>query len=135
MKLFRQVLKSEFLKSVDPLKYQKNNSKTTSSFNDEILTVKFRYKEPGKDNSELIVHPVVDKRIDINITSDNFRFAASVAGFAMLLRNSQFKGSSSYNQVIALANASLGNDQEGYRKEFVSLVKKAAQLSDNTAKE
>ena len=127
--------KSEFLKSVDPLKYQKNNSKTTSSFNDEILTVKFRYKEPGKDNSELIVHPVVDKRIDINITSDNFRFAASVAGFAMLLRNSQFKGSSSYNQVLALANASLGNDQEGYRKEFVSLVKKAAQLSDNTAKE
>ncbi len=127
--------KSEFLKSVDPLKYQKNNSKTTSTFNDEILTVKFRYKEPDKDISELIVHPVTDKSIDINSTSDNFRFATSVAGFAMLLRNSQFKGSSSYTQVIALANGSLGNDKEGYRKEFVSLVRKAAKLADNTAKE
>jgi len=127
--------KSEFLKNVDPLKYQKNTSKITSTFNDEILTVKFRYKAPDKDNSELIVHPVIDKRVKINSTSDNFRFATSVADFAMLLRNSQFKGSSSYNQVIALANASLGKDNEGYRKEFVSLVKKAAELADNTVKE
>ena len=126
---------SEFLKSVDPLKYQKNNSKATSSFNDEMLTVKFRYKAPDKDNSELIVYPVLDKRIDINNTSDNFRFATSVAGFAMLLRNSQFKGSTSYSQVITLAKASLGKDSEGYRKEFVTLVKKAAELAGNTAKE
>ena len=127
--------KSEFLKTVDPLKYQKNKSKTTPAFNDEMLTVKLRYKEPDKDISELIVHPVTDKSIDINSTSDNFRFATSIAGFAMLLRNSQFKGGISYTQVIALADGALGNDKESYRKEFVSLVRKAAELADNTAKE
>jgi len=100
-----------------------------------MLTVKLRYKEPDKDISELIVHPVIDKSIDINSTSDNFRFATSVAGFAMLLRNSQFKGSINYTQVIALADGALGNDKESYRKEFVSLVRKAAELADNTAKE
>jgi Ca-activated chloride channel family protein len=128
-------VKSEFLKNVDPLKYQKNNPKITSSFNDEMLTVKFRYKSPDKDNSELIVHPVVDKIVNINNTSDNFRFATSVTDFAMQLRNSQYKGNSSYEQVINLANASLGKDTEGYRKEFVSLVKKAEKLTDNTAKD
>ncbi len=127
-------VQSEFLKNVDPLKYQKLGKKIPSSFTDEMLTVKFRYKVPGKDNSELIVHPVIDKMVDINNASDNFRFATSGADFAMLLRNSEYKGSSTYDQVIRLANASLGKDAEGYRKEFVSLVKKAAELKDNTAK-
>lgn len=127
-------VKSEFLKNVDPLKYQKNEKKNRSSFNDEILTVKFRYKSPVKDNSELIIHPVIDNKIDISNTSDNFRFATSVAGFAMLLRNSEYKGVSTYEQVLKMANASLGNDVEGYRKEFVSLVKKAASMKDNTTK-
>ncbi len=125
---------SEFLKDVDPLKYQNDNSKTTSSFNGEILTVKFRYKSPGKDNSELIVHPVIDKKIDMNNTSDNFRFATSVADFAMLLRNSKYKGNSNYEQVISMANSSLGKDSEGYRNEFISLVKKAEKLTAATAK-
>ena len=100
-------VKSEFLKDVDPLKYQKNGKKGSSSFNDEMLTIKFRYKAPDKDNSELIVHTVADKGIDINNTSDNFRFATSVAGFAMLLRNSEYKGKSTYEQVLSMANASL----------------------------
>ncbi len=125
---------SEFLKNVDPLKYQNNKNKNVSSFNGEILTVKFRYKAPGSDKSELIVHPVIDDKIEIENTSDNFRFATSVADFAMLLRNSEYKGNSTYDMVLRMANASLGNDIEGYRKEFVSLVKKAASMKDNTTK-
>ena len=127
-------VRSEFLKDVDPLKYQRNNSKINSAFNDELLTVKFRYKSPGKDISELIVHPVIDKSVEINDASINFRFATSVAGFAMLLRNSQFKGSVTFEEVIDLANESVGKDVEGYREEFVSLVKKAAKLKFDTAK-
>ncbi len=127
-------VKSEFLKNVDPLKYQNNKNKNTSSFNDEILTVKFRYKAPASDKSELIVHPVIDDKIDIENTSDNFRFATSVADFAMLLRNSEYKGNSTYDMVLRMANNSLGNDIEGYRKEFVSLVRKAASMKDNTTK-
>ncbi|MEO6289583.1 MAG: von Willebrand factor type A domain-containing protein [Ginsengibacter sp.] len=124
-------VKSQYLRNTDPLKYQKPRKKFPSSFNDEILTVKFRYKEPGKNNSELTVHSVPDKSLDIHHTSDNFRFASAVADFAMLLRNSEFKGNGSFEQVISLANGSVGNDTEGYRKEFISLVKKASGVEDN----
>ena len=126
-------VKSDYLKSVDPLKYQKPKNKETSSFDDEMLTIKFRYKSPDKDISELITHPVLDKGISINNTSDNFRFATAVADFAMILRNSTYKGNSDYEQVLRIADSSLGNDTEGYRKEFISLVKKAAMLSDDKA--
>ncbi len=124
-------VKSAFLKNVDPLKYQKNNAKSKASFNDEMLTIKFRYKAPDKDVSELIVHSVIDRSIDINNTSDNFRFATAVADFAMLLRDSEYKGSSNFGQVITLANGSIGNDAEGYRKEFIGLVKRASRLKDD----
>ncbi len=126
-------VESEFLKNVDPLKYEKNTNKSSASFNDEILTVKFRYKAPDRNNSELIVHPVVNNMVSIDNTSSNFRFATSVAGFAMLLRNSEYKSNSTYDQVLKLANSSLGNDIEGYRKEFILLVKKAATMN-HTAK-
>ncbi|MDQ6763185.1 MAG: DUF3520 domain-containing protein, partial [Bacteroidota bacterium] len=124
-------VKSEFLKSADSLKYQKNNAKSKASFNDEMLTIKLRYKAPDKDVSELIVHSVIDKSFSINNTSDNFRFAAAVADFAMLLRNSEYKGNSTFDQVIQLANASIGNDEEGYRSEFINLVKKASRLKSD----
>ncbi len=69
--------------------------------------------------------------MDINKTSDNFRFASAVADFAMLLRNSEYKGNSNFEQVISLTKGSIGNDAEGYRAEFLSLVKKASSLKDN----
>jgi Ca-activated chloride channel family protein len=123
---------SPFLKNVDPLKYQQQQVLTSSST--ELLTVKFRYKTPSKDNSELIVHPVEDKGISFSKTSDNFRFAAAVAGFGMMLRNSEFKGTLNYNTIMQIAGESTGSDAEGYRKEFVSLVNKAKTLSKSTAK-
>jgi Ca-activated chloride channel family protein len=121
-------VESEFLKSVDSLKYSGQVKKIVSNTN-ELLTVKFRYKEPDGNNSEMIEHPVIDRHTTFNKTSDNFRFAISVAGFGMLLRNSEFKGAASYNQVFKMASASKGRDAEGYRKEFIELIKKAAVLS------
>lgn len=126
-------VRSPFLKEVDPLKYQKELVKTNGD-SKELLTVKFRYKEPAKDNSELIVHPVMDNGATFNSTSDNFRFATAVAGFGMLLRESEFKGTLNYNNILQIASASTGNDKEGYRTEFVTLIKKAAALSKTTAK-
>jgi Ca-activated chloride channel family protein len=123
---------SPFLKNVDPLKYQQQQVLTSAST--ELLTVKFRYKTPSKDNSELLVHPVEDKGISFNMTSDNFRFAAAVAGFGMMLRNSEFKGTLNYNAIVQIAGESTGSDAEGYRKEFVTLVNKAKTLSKSTAK-
>ncbi len=123
---------SPYLKSVDPLKYQQSKNET-NSYDNEVLTVKFRYKPPTQETSKLIVHPVADKPFAFDATSNNFRFASAVADFAMLLRNSKFKGEASYDQVLKIATHSLGADMEGYRKEFLSLVKKARTLSEETA--
>ncbi len=127
-------VKSPFLKDVDPLKYQHEKKKKSSSFSNEIVTIKFRYKAPGGNESKLIVHPVNNVSLPSANVSDNFRFAASVAGFAMLLRNSEYKENAKYSMVLQMADASLGKDDEGYRKEFVSLVKKAAELKNSVVK-
>lgn len=121
---------SSFLKNVDSLKYQKDIVPLSkSSQTDEILTVKFRYKAPDGDVSKLIEHPVKDQQIPIAKTSDNFRFAASVAQFGMLLRDSEFKSNASYSDVLSLARKAKGNDEEGYRSEFVRLVESAQLLA------
>ncbi len=121
-------VKSSFLKEVDPLKYQKQSTKNISNTN-ELLTVKFRYKAPDQNNSELIVHSISAEPKNFTEGSNNFRFAASVAGFGMLLRNSEFKGTATYAEVIRIAQSAIGRDVEGYRKEFLELIKKAAELS------
>ncbi len=124
-------VESSFLNDVDPLKYQNNTTKNNNknSNTDEILTVKFRYKAPDGDVSKLITHPVSDDRIAIAKTTDNFRFAASVAQFGMLLRNSAFKSNASFSDVLSLARKAKGNDEEGYRSEFVRLVESAQLLA------
>jgi Ca-activated chloride channel family protein len=127
-------VKSSFLKNVDPLKYQHNKKKKTAPFNNEVVTIKFRYKAPDGNESKLIVHPVNNESLTSENVSDNFRFAASVAGFAMLLRNSEYKENAKYSMVLQMAGASLGKDEEGYRKEFINLVKKAAALKNSLAK-
>ncbi len=123
-------VKSSFLKDVDKLKYQKNiEPLSKSSNNGEMLTVKFRYKAPDGEVSKLIEHPVQDKQISIAKTSDNFRFAAAVAQFGMLLRNSEFKSNASFLDVINMARKAKGNDDEGYRSEFIRLAESAEMLA------
>ncbi|HYC28249.1 MAG TPA: YfbK domain-containing protein, partial [Chitinophagaceae bacterium] len=116
-------VKSEFIQSVDPLRYQSKPVVTAGS--DEMMTIKFRYKKPDENSSRLIERPVVDMHVALNSTSANFRFAAAVASFGMLLRNSEFKQQCSYDQAWMLAKDALENDEEGYRSEFLKLVKNA----------
>lgn len=117
----------EELASVDPLKYQQT-IKNTSVSTDEILTVKFRYKEPSENVSKLITMVVDDKRKNLSSASENLRFASAVAEFGMLLRDSKFKGNADFKSVLALAKASKGKDEEGYRAEFIRLVEMAELL-------
>ncbi len=123
-------VKSEWLEEVDPLKYQQN-SKIVKSAGNEVMTIKFRYKKAGEDNSKLIIHAVKDNQIALNKTSDNFRFAAAVAEWGMILRQPEFKSGSSYSQVIQLAKEARGKDEEGYRKEFIRMVENAASIAKN----
>ena len=121
---------SEFIKVVDNLKYQKNATALSPSiFNEEIMTIKFRYKAADGDVSKLIVHPIMDNKIALANTSENFRFAAAVAEFGMLLRDSEFKGQSTYASVLQLASNARRSDVEGYRKEFIGMVESAQLLA------
>ena len=106
--------------SVDPLKYQ--TSKTVSGKNgDELLTIKLRYKKPDEHESRLLELPVEN---NLNVeTSDDFRFSAAVASFGMLLRKSEFAGNTTIDSVVKLAEGAKGADKEGYRSEFIRLVK------------
>ena len=67
---------------------------------------------------------------DLAQTSNNFRFSAAVAGFGMILRNSAYKGSANYDLVANLGKNALGADEEGYRTEFLQMVKTASLLGD-----
>jgi len=114
-----------FTKSVDPLKYQAIEKRIATNTN-EVMTIKLRYKKPDSDISSLITQPVIDNHIAMEKTSDNFRFSAAVAEFGLLLRSSEYKQQASYSQVNQLAKSAKGNDENGYRAEFISLVKAAS---------
>ncbi|MBX3255463.1 MAG: von Willebrand factor type A domain-containing protein [Chitinophagaceae bacterium] len=121
-------IKSDFVEKADLLKYQ-SAPRQNVTVPDELMTIKFRYKKPDADVSRLIEHTVKDNNTDVQNTSDNFRFAAAVAQFGMLLRESGFRQKSSFNNVMALAGSAVDNDAEGCREEFISLVQKAGSLA------
>jgi Ca-activated chloride channel homolog len=123
-------VESEGLDNVDELRYQKPVKKAdATTFTGELMNIKLRYKKPDEDASKLIQHPVMDSKLSINQASENLRFAAAVASFGMLLRNSANKGEANYKLIEQLASNATTNDAEGYRKEFLELVKKAQTLS------
>ena len=123
-------VKSDELENVDALKYQQPLQKiATGNFTNELMNIKLRYKQPGGEKSKLVQQPVMDKNASINQASENMRFAAAVAQFGMLLRNSAYKGSSNYKLVSTMAGNALGLDSQGYRKEFLALVKKAGMIN------
>lgn len=127
-------IKDDYAGSVDPLKYQKNDAKpVVTSGSEELVTVKFRYKQPGGDVSKLSQAVVLDKPEAFDKLSADFRFAAAVAEVGMLLRNSEFKGKASFEQAISIARASRGDDAEGYRGEFVRLAESARSMVKSAA--
>jgi len=125
--LYEVVMKGEgdgTTPSVDPLRYQNNESKSTLT--NELLTVKFRYKAPDGDVSKLIERNLMNK--STTKLSNNFKFSAAVAGFGMLLRDSEFKGTLLFDRVIELAQEAKGEDKNGYRAEFIRLVEAAKSI-------
>ena len=125
-------VKNEFLEKVDKLKYQQTPPPTNAGA--ELMTIKFRYKKPDGDISKLIEHPVQDIAPLLSAASSNFRFAAAVAAFGMLLRDSEFKQSASYSKAWELAKGALGKDEEGYRTEFLQLLKNAQSIAKKQPK-
>ena len=118
--------KEEF-PGTDALKYQK----VQVSASDELLTVKLRYKEPDGDTSKLLSKTLKPQDASVK-PSENYNFATSVAEFVMILRDSKYKGNSTYDDVLARAKASKGKDDDGYRAEFIKLVELAQILDTKT---
>jgi Ca-activated chloride channel family protein len=112
---------------VDPSKYQKPGELVES---DELLTVKLRYKAPDGDESTPIEHPVVDEGRMLADASGDFQFAAAVASFGMLLRESPYKGNATWAAVLDLAAAGRGDDANGRRGEFIGLIEQARAIVD-----
>jgi hypothetical protein len=106
---------------VNPLKYGTKAS-------NEMLTVKLRYKKPNDDKSESIQRTVVDDGKQFTSASSDFKFAAAVAKFGMLLRESEFKGDGTLDAVLEWAQEGKGVDANGYRAGFVELARKAQAL-------
>ncbi len=118
---------------VDDLKYQKTAEEKPERYvadsSRELLTLKLRYKQPDGDRSRRLEFPVTDSGKSFERASTDFKFATAVAEFGMLLRGSEFAGSSTYGGVLELAQAAKGTDAEGYRSEFLTLVKTAQRLA------
>jgi Ca-activated chloride channel family protein len=112
----------------DSLKYQQLPV-TAVGKTDELMTLKLRYKQPDSETSKLMETIVANSEKNYDKASENFRFAAAVAEFGMLLRASEFKGIASYNQVLHLARNAQSRDAEGYRAEFIGIVENAQKLA------
>jgi len=118
--------------AVDPLRYQNPRTVSAAAAGDELMTVKLRYKEPGGGTSRLLTVPVRGVAAE---ASTRLRFAAAVAGFGMLLRDSEHKGRASYPMVVELVQAARGADPDGSRTELLQLVRLAESLDPSAAPE
>ena len=106
------------IRGLDSLRYQAP-TRPVAADSPELMFVKLRYKRPDAELSRLIAQPLLDSGTE---PSADLRFAAAVAGFGMILRDSEHCGAWTLADVLALARQSIGEDSEGYRTEFVRLV-------------
>ena len=116
--------------NVDPLKYQAPAQPSRNADGTELMTVKVRYKDPAGDTSRLLAVPVANRETELE---RNLGFAAAVAEFGMLLRQSSFKGDATWDEAARLAKTHRGSDPDGYRAEFSRLVDLAASLDRQRA--
>ena len=109
----------DYLKEIPKLKYTKTDLSNSTS--KELFTVKFRYKKPNSNKSIEIIKIAENNNTDY--ISEDFNFSSAVALFGMQLRGSKYTNNTNYNDVILLAKKGRGKDKDGYRAEFIRLIK------------
>ncbi|GLQ32014.1 vWA domain-containing protein [Litoribrevibacter albus] len=119
---------------LEPLRYQSNDMRNDTKVKNspELAFLKLRYKQPSEDKSHLIEQPIVlNKEVNAFASaSQDFRFAAVVAGFGQKLRNNKYLQGFEYQDMINFAQKAKGDDPFGYRNEFIQLVRLADSLSN-----
>lgn len=131
--LYEVVLVGSEGRRVDELRYAEKQSDKRKLANEAAL-VKLRYKMPDEDKSQLISHVIERQQFDAGKTvAGDSQFAASVAGFAQLLRGGRYLNGWDWQQAIELAQNSKGADKDGYRGEMIQLMKMAKLLDEQNA--
>jgi Ca-activated chloride channel family protein len=132
----------EYRPSVDPLRYQRSESieekpvsRNYTNTRGEYLNIKIRYKKPDGKTSILFEKPVRGSIRNIEDASDNLRFAAAVSEFGMLLRNSEYKADATLSDAVRLALGARGEDEDGYRAEFIRMIKTVRDMNLLSEKE
>lgn len=120
------------LPDIDPLKFQKPTAANRSS---DLMHLKLRYKQPTGSKSQLISTAIADQNRSIQGASDNLKFSAAVAMYGMVLRDSDYKGEATLNQVLDLAEQAKGKDPQGYRTAFMQLVERSQTLQQANARD
>ena len=101
---------------------------SSENLGEKSFTIDFRYKNPDEDISIPLSLDVFDEGNTFNQSSDFMRFTASVASFSMLLRDSQYKGTSSYNQVINWLDTTSLTDEHNFKSQLRNIVQQASNL-------
>lgn len=114
-------IKSAFYEHQTDLKYTQT-IQINEAYQNELATVKFRYKKPDGDVSTEMVHPVLNQNIGLDKASKDFKFASSVAWFGLKLRDSKLIQDKDIKAIIKLAREGIQNDNDGYKAEFVRLA-------------
>ncbi len=122
------------IREADGSRYDTTSTARTATAGSELLFVKLRYKKPGASTSDLITQPV---RLASSgqSTSEDFRFASSVASFGMLLRGSEHMGTTTAEDILRLARGAMGDDEGHYRAEFAQLVEQWIRISRPVAEQ
>jgi Ca-activated chloride channel family protein len=118
--------------SVDPSVFQPatQTAPQAASNSRDLLVLRMRYKLPDASESTRMDLPLADRDVKFSDADPDARFAAAVAAFGMILKDSPYRGSATLGWVLDTATTSQGQDRGGYRDEFVSLVRKAIALSN-----
>jgi Ca-activated chloride channel family protein len=111
-----------------PLRYQRPSELSPAAKTAELATVHLRYKEPDGDTSKPLQFILNETDRPAGAAGADFKFAAAVAAFGMLLRNSEHKGDATFDSVLKLASGA-ADDEHGYRQEFIEIVKAAKAIS------
>ncbi|RWX02638.1 DUF3520 domain-containing protein [Flavobacterium cerinum] len=114
-------VQSEYFNAAPQLKYSKPLS-TSLNYNDELATIKFRYKKPAGDKSTEMVQIISNSSLPLQKTSADYKFSAAVAWFGLKLRDSKLVPNKTTEDIKALAKQGLKNDPDGYKAEFIRLV-------------
>jgi Ca-activated chloride channel family protein len=122
-------VKSRFVGSVDELKYQRDIP-AGSDHADELVSVSLRYKAPNSNTSRLLKKTVGNEGVPLHNSSNDFRFSAAVAGYGMLLKKSEFVERYTFEMVADLANKAMSKDDDGFKSEFVRLVRASSLLAE-----